>query len=256
MIANSASIISAKRTAIFACPSSGATETFPRPVRPRSRKCRANSGSAVMWSTGIVKKPWICPACRSIVKTRSAPASWSMSATRRAEIGSRGFCGPRSIQCPWLGSVNVPFSRPGSASSAVVTLSMPVVDPPFLRLLARREPCKRSRGDIIRDHRAGCNPCIVTDLDGGHERIVHSGPDVAADAGGRLRLPGREVRIDVGGCDVRVLADLGVAEVREVRHLRPRADAGVLHLDERADLGVAPDLGAGANVRERPDLGP
>ena len=91
MIANSASIISAKRTAIFARPSSGATETMSEPVRPRSRKWRAKSGSAVMWSTGIVKKPWIWPACRSIVSTRSAPASWSMSATRRAEIGSRGF---------------------------------------------------------------------------------------------------------------------------------------------------------------------
>jgi hypothetical protein len=33
----------------------------------------------------------IWPACRSIVSTRSTPASWSMSATRRAEIGSRGF---------------------------------------------------------------------------------------------------------------------------------------------------------------------
>ena len=44
-----------------------------------------------MWSTGIVKKPWIWPACMSIVSTRSAPASWSMSATRRPEIGSRGF---------------------------------------------------------------------------------------------------------------------------------------------------------------------
>jgi len=44
-----------------------------------------------MWSTGIVKKPWIWPACRSIVSTRSAPASCSMSATRRAEIGSRGL---------------------------------------------------------------------------------------------------------------------------------------------------------------------
>ena len=61
-----------------------------RRVSPRSRKCCANSGSAVMWSTGMVKKPWIWPAWRSIVRTRSAPASWSMSATSRAEIGSRG----------------------------------------------------------------------------------------------------------------------------------------------------------------------
>ena len=91
MIAKSAPIISAKRTACLARPASGATETTPSPCSPRSRKCRANSGSEVMWSTGIVKKPWIWPACRSIVRTRSAPASWSMSATRRAEIGSRGF---------------------------------------------------------------------------------------------------------------------------------------------------------------------
>ena len=42
--------------------------------RPLSRKYWANSCSAVMWSTGIVKKPWIWPACRSIVSTRSAPA--------------------------------------------------------------------------------------------------------------------------------------------------------------------------------------
>ena len=91
MIAKSASIISAKRTAIFARPASGETDTIPSPESPRSRKWRANSGSAVMWSTGIMKNPWICPAWRSIVSTRSAPASCSMSATRRAEIGSRGF---------------------------------------------------------------------------------------------------------------------------------------------------------------------
>ena len=46
--------------------------------------------SAVMWSTGFWKKPWIWPACRSIVSTRSAPAASSIRATRRAEIGSRG----------------------------------------------------------------------------------------------------------------------------------------------------------------------
>ena len=43
-----------------------------------------------MWSTGIWKKPWTWPACRSIVSTRSAPAASSMRATRRALIGSRG----------------------------------------------------------------------------------------------------------------------------------------------------------------------
>src|SRR5437588_725286 len=75
MIAKLASIISAKRTACFARPASGATATTSSPVSPRSRKCVANSCRAVMWSTGIVKKPWIWPAWRSIVSTRSTPAS-------------------------------------------------------------------------------------------------------------------------------------------------------------------------------------
>ena len=44
---------------------------------------------AVMWSTGFWKKPWIWPAWRSIVSTRSAPATSSARATRREEIGSR-----------------------------------------------------------------------------------------------------------------------------------------------------------------------
>ena len=62
---------------------------------------------------------------------------------RPAKTMSR-FCGPRSIQCPWVGCVTVVFSSPGSASSAV-RLSMLVVDPPFLGFLARREPGKRAR---------------------------------------------------------------------------------------------------------------
>ena len=44
-----------------------------------------------MWSTGSEKKPWIWPAWRSIVSTRSTPATSSMSATSFAVIGSRGF---------------------------------------------------------------------------------------------------------------------------------------------------------------------
>ena len=46
--------------------------------------------SAVIWSTGFWKNPWICPAWRSIVSTLSAPAASSIRATSRAEIGSRG----------------------------------------------------------------------------------------------------------------------------------------------------------------------
>ena len=47
-------------------------------------------GMAVMWSTGFEKKPCSWPAWRSIVTRRSMPATSSVSATRRAEIGSRG----------------------------------------------------------------------------------------------------------------------------------------------------------------------
>ena len=45
---------------------------------------------AVMWSTVFEKKPCIWPAWRSIVTSRSMPATSSSSATSRAEIGSRG----------------------------------------------------------------------------------------------------------------------------------------------------------------------
>src|SRR5581483_4224972 len=78
VIAKPAPIISPKRTACFARPASGATEITSSPSSPRSRKWRPKSGSAVMWSTGMLKKPWIWPAWRSIVRIRSAPASWSM----------------------------------------------------------------------------------------------------------------------------------------------------------------------------------
>ena len=45
---------------------------------------------AVMWSTGLEKKPCTWPACRSMVTTRSTPAVSSSSATSRAVMGSRG----------------------------------------------------------------------------------------------------------------------------------------------------------------------
>ena len=44
---------------------------------------------AVKWSTGLSKKPWICPEWRSTLTTRSAPAMVSMSASSLAVIGSR-----------------------------------------------------------------------------------------------------------------------------------------------------------------------
>src|SRR5919201_1846159 len=86
-IASSAPTLEANFLLSLTRPASGATTT--RSVSPRSSKYCVSMNSAVMWSTGLRKKPWIWPACRSIVSTRSAPADSSMRATRREEIGSR-----------------------------------------------------------------------------------------------------------------------------------------------------------------------
>ncbi len=48
------------------------------------------TGDAYRLSTGMSKKPWIWPACRSIVSIRSAPATVIRLATSLAEIGVRG----------------------------------------------------------------------------------------------------------------------------------------------------------------------
>ena len=47
-------------------------------------------GAANRLSVGMSKKPWIWPACRSMVSTRSAPARVIRLATSLAEIGVRG----------------------------------------------------------------------------------------------------------------------------------------------------------------------
>ncbi len=49
----------------------------------------SSTGKATRWSKGVLKKPWICPECRSTLTTRSAPAAESMSATSLAVMGSR-----------------------------------------------------------------------------------------------------------------------------------------------------------------------
>src|SRR3954469_18892981 len=160
------------------------------------------------------------------------PAS---SGCDRPENTISRFCGPRSIQCSWLVSLTTDPSRPGRAISAgVVRLSMLLVNPAFLGFLACREPGERPRGDIIGDDRTRRNPSVVANADRSIEHIVDTGPDVAADAGRALGLAGlvREVRGDVAGGDVRILADFGVTDVGKVRHLRPCADPGLLQLDE------------------------
>src|SRR5262249_29835412 len=142
-------------------------------------------------------------------------------------------------------------SKPGSRASSAVALP---IDIPLLGLLARRKAGQRARRNVVGDDSARIDPRVVANLDRGDERIVDTGSDVAPDRGaafGPIRLV-REVRGDVAGSDVRVLADLGVADVRKVRHLRARADARLLDLDERAHLCPRLEDRAGANVTERP----
>src|SRR6478736_3043281 len=135
---------------------------------------------------------------------------------RPEKIISR-FCGPRSSQCSAFVSLTTDPSRPGSAiSTGVVRLSMLLVDPTFLGFLAWRESGERARRNIIGDHGPRCNPCVVANADRRIERIVDAGPDVAPDSSLGLGSTGfvLEVRGDVSGGDVRILADLGIAEVR------------------------------------------
>src|SRR2546427_1665729 len=200
--------------------------------------------------------PSSTPRCCEIAAARSG---WE----RPAKTMSR-FCGPRSIQCPGDGSVMDAFSSPGRASSAVpVRLSMLLVDPPFLGFLWRRESGERARGDIISDDRTRRNPSVVANVDRSTERIVDAGPDVATDTGGALWQPRlvREVRRDVAGCDVRILADLRVPEIGEVRDLRPGADTRLLQLHKGtclralAEHGSRPEVGEGADRDVGADLG-
>src|SRR5262245_7756343 len=134
------------------------------------------------------------------------------------------FCGPRSIQWPGCGCVTTSgVSSPGRVSSGVALTGCI----PLLVLLARPGNPQCVRGDVLRYHRSGCDPCSVPDLDRRHEAIVDTGPDVAADLRLALWLPRlvRKVRRDRACGDVRVGADLGVADVGEVGHFAPVADA-------------------------------
>ena len=54
------------------------------------------TGTANKLSVGISKKPWICAACKSIVKTLSAPATVIRLATNLADMG---VLGPDFLSC-------------------------------------------------------------------------------------------------------------------------------------------------------------
>ena len=62
-----------------------------------------------------------------------------------------------------------------------------------------------------------------------------------------------EVAGDRAGADVDVVAHVRVADVAEVAHLRAAAQSRVLHLGEVADVDAAADVGAAAQVAERPN---
>ena len=89
MMASGAPSSSAMSRARFEPPMSTATTTGLS--MPIALNRSTMMGIAVSSSTGMLKKPCICPACRSIVSTRSAPAVVSRSAMSRAVMGTRGW---------------------------------------------------------------------------------------------------------------------------------------------------------------------
>src|SRR3954464_10294296 len=172
------------------------------------------------------------------------------SGCERPEKSMSRFDGPVSIQCSgFTSALDSATSSPGRRVSSVVALSTEIA---LFRDLLRWESSERFGRDIFCYVRPARNPCVVPDLDRRFEAIVDAGPDVAADLRPPLWAPGlmREVRRDVAGGDVAVLAYLRVADVREVRHLRAGADVRVFDLDERACLRTRRELRAGAQVTE------
>ena len=90
MIAKSASIISAKRTACFARPASGAT-TRPVPGEAEIAEVLCEQRQRRHVVDRDREEPLNLSRMRSIVSRRSAPDAWIMSASNLLEIGSRGF---------------------------------------------------------------------------------------------------------------------------------------------------------------------
>ena len=76
--------------AIFAPPRSVATTTASSLSFIIDFNLFARIELAVNSSTGILKNPWICPACKSKVKILSAPEIVIKSATNLAVIGTLG----------------------------------------------------------------------------------------------------------------------------------------------------------------------
>ncbi len=87
-MASGAPSFSAKLRAFLAKPSSLTTTMSSSCL---SLMYRPRMSTAVSSSTGMEKKPWIWPWWRSMVRTRSAPATVSMSAMSRAVMGTRGW---------------------------------------------------------------------------------------------------------------------------------------------------------------------
>ena len=81
--------------------------------------------SAVMWSHGFWKKPWIWPEWRSIVRIRSIPAASSIRATSRAVIGSRGADFLSWREYPYQGLTAITrWADPPTAASIIASSSM------------------------------------------------------------------------------------------------------------------------------------
>ena len=89
-------------------PTSGATQTIFL-LLIFFRACLANIGVAKRLSTGMSKKPWICPACKSTVTTLSAPALVIKFETSFAEIDVLGTTFLSCLAYPKYGITAVIF---------------------------------------------------------------------------------------------------------------------------------------------------
>src|SRR6187431_831823 len=129
--------------------------------------------------------PSSMPSCSAIRCARSG--------FERPENSISRFCGASAIARPTSSSGwGVIPSSPGSVCSIV-----PLSTAPFLVHLLRPGDRQGARRNILCDHGAGCNPCVVADRNGGDERIVDTRPDVATD-----RRPFLDARVLLVGGDV------------------------------------------------------
>ena len=117
-IANPTSNFFPKALALSTPPTSGATQIILL-LLIFLLICLAKIGVAKRLSTGISKKPWICPACKSTVTTLSAPAFVIKLETNFAEIEVLGTTLRSCLAYPKYGITAVIFFADDLLSASI-----------------------------------------------------------------------------------------------------------------------------------------